>query len=158
MQTTTKVKHVISHARLAGNLHPTDSVSSLRSYFISQVGAVSVGQALISSLVNTVYHLCECQWFQKNTFPPAASVSHGGPAGSAAVKGRGGLPDPLGDLSCFNHGPHVDFDKRARLESPSALLLQGEPSRLGVGCGLSRCSHHHSRPPVYLLWRLFYPR
>lgn len=39
-----------------------------------------------------------------NTHPDPL-VSHGGPAGSAAVKGRGGLPDPLGQLNCFNHGP-----------------------------------------------------
>lgn len=51
--------------------------------------------------------------------------------------GRGGSMDPLGEFNCFSPGPHVDADKRGRLESSSALLLQGEPERLGSGL---RCS------------------
>lgn len=64
----------------------------------------------------------------------------------AAVKEKGRATrtpppsPPLCDLNCFNQWPHVDPDKRPRSESPSALLLQGEPSRLGASSRLSRSS------------------
>lgn len=63
---------------------------------------------------------------------------------------------PSVSLACFNHGPMWVPDKRARSESPSALLLLGEPAGLEEACGFSRCSRYHSRPSVYLLWRIFF--
>ena len=69
--------------------------------------------------------------------PQFPEALHGKAAGRAAVRGRGGPRDPLGEVNCFNHGPMRAPDKRARSESPSAPLLQGEPARLGAGRGLS---------------------
>lgn len=72
----------------------------------SKVIGVYVGYTLvlyIKCVLVMFFHLDKMtETLLSPRFPEAL---HGKAAGRAAVMGRGGPPDPLGDLNCFNHGP-----------------------------------------------------
>lgn len=150
---TTKVKRVVSHICLVGR--PTDpSAAPGTSFLTVRHGFKRIHTlwcrclaAFSSALIRTTFSLLGF-----------LTPSMGRLQVELLSREGEGHRTPSVSLACFNHGPMWAPDKRARSESPSALLLLGEPAGLGEACGFSRRCRRHSRPPVYLLWRLFYPR